>query len=148
MSHSINTLGSVEPAFFNSRSFVESAKQLASSDGEAWAGIVATRHYLREFRRAAVAPDVQWHIVQSAFGEHCGELRWPNPEDQAAYPGKAIRGLFVAHPSDEWYVFTLLGNKASGRHRGGDWYDLAVAESDRIAYQAIKALDLTPFPPE
>ena len=89
---------------------------------------------------------MRWHIVQSSFGEHCGELRWPNPEDQADHPDKAMRGLFVAHPNNEWYVFTLLGNKAAGPHRGSDWYDLAVEQSDHTVRQAIAALKLTPFP--
>lgn len=132
--------------FYNSRAFVAAARQLASTDVGAWAGIVAAREYLRAFRRAAVAPDVKWHIVQSSFGEHCGELRWPDPEHQAEHPGTAIRGLFVAHPSDEWYVFTLLGNKAAGPHRSSDWYDRAVEQSDQTVRQAITALKLTPFP--
>lgn len=136
----------MDPVFYNSGAFVAAARQLASTDPKAWAGIVAAREYLRAFGRAAVAPDVRWHIVQSSFGEHCGELRWPDPEDQADHPGKAIRGLFVAHPSDEWYVFTVLGNKAAGRHRGNDWYGLAIEQSDQTVRQAITALKLRPFP--
>ncbi len=130
----------MDSVFYNSRAFADAAKQLASTDAEAWAGIVAAREYLRAFGRAAVAPDEKWHIVQSSFGEHCGELRWPDSEDQAEHPGTAIRGLFVAHPSDEWYVFTLLGNKAAGANRGSDWYDLAVEQSDQTVRQAITAL--------
>lgn len=72
-------------------------------------------------------------------------MRWPNPEDQSDHPNKAIRALFVAHPSDEWYVFTLLGNKAAGPHRGSAWYDRAVEQSDRLAHQAILALKLKPL---
>lgn len=132
--------------FYNSRAFVAAARQLAATDAEAWAGIIAAREYLRAFGRAAVAPDVKWNILQSSFGEHCGELRWPDPEDQADHPRKAIRGLFVAHPSDEWYVFTLLGNKAAGTTLGSDWYDLAVEQSDQTVRAAITVLKLTPFP--
>jgi len=138
----------VEPTFHYSRAFLESARQLDAGYPSAWVGIVAAREYLRQFGRAAVAPDVRWHIAQSVFGADCGELRWPNPEDQVGHPDLAIRGLFVAHPNDLWYVFTLLGNKAVGAHRGNDWYDHVVEQSDHTARQAVTALNLTPLPAE
>lgn len=138
----------MEPVFHYSRSFVESAEHLNATNPAAWAHIVAARDYLREFRRAAVAPDVRWHIATSCFAENCGELRWPDPEDQSAHPDVAIRGLFVANPNDEWYVFTVLGNKAVGPMRGNAWYQHAIAQSDSIAQRAIATLKLSPFPSE
>lgn len=146
MSYPTNTFGHVASTFYNASAFVESAKQLAASNPAAWAGIVAAREYLREFGRAATAPDVRWRITQSVFAEYCGELRWPNPEDQAEHPDIAIRGIFVAHPSDEWYVFTVLGNKAVGKHRGNEWYDLAIKQSDQTIVRAIDVLGLAPLP--
>lgn len=133
------------PKFHYSAEFRESAIQLNAARPPAWAGLVAAREYLREFQRSALAPDVRWHIAQSEFAQHCGEIRWPNPEDQAEHPDSALRGLFVAHPTNEWYVFTLLGNKATGPLRGDTWYESAVPLSDRIARQAISVLGLTPF---
>lgn len=132
------------PKFHYSPPFMESARQLSGNDPEGWAGLTAAIEYLREFNRGAVAPDVKWHIAQSAFAEDCGEIRWPNPENQADYPDMALRGLFVAHPTDEWYVFTVLGNKAGGPVQGNAWYDRAIKQSDEIVRRAIEALNLTP----
>jgi len=135
----------VIPKFHYSPSFIESARQLSTTNPMAWAGLTAAIEYLREFKRAAVAPDVKWHIAQSEFAQDCGEIRWPNPEDQSDHPNTALRGLLVAHPTDEWYVFTVLGNKASGTHQGSAWYDLAIKQSDETARQAVAVLKLTPF---
>lgn len=129
-----------------SRTFRQSAERLAAADPLAWAGIRAAMQYLLDFKRAAVAPDVRWHIVQSEFGRHCGEIRWPDPEFQSEHPDDAWRGLFVAHPNDDWYVFTVLGNKAGADRSGNNWYTSAVALSDEIAHSAIVDLGLSPFP--
>ena len=126
--------------------FVESARQLSGTDPVAWAGLTAAIGYLRNFKREAAAPDVRWHIMESEYGKDCGEIRWPNPEEQTDHPGTALRGLFVAFPSDEWYVFTVLGNKATGPLQGNAWYRAAVPRSDEIVGQAIQALKLTYFP--
>lgn len=91
---------------------------------------------------------MRWHIAQSEFGPDCGEIRWPNPEDQNDHPDTALRGLFVCHPSAEWYVFTVLGNKANGRHRGNAWYGPAIELSDKIARHAIEALTTPPISTE
>lgn len=133
------------PKFHYAASFIEPARHLSATDPMAWSGLTAAIEYLREFKRTAVAPDVKWHIAQSDFAQDCGEIRWPNPENQADHPSTALRGLFIAHPSDEWYVFTMLGNKASGSHRGNAWYEPAVKQSDETARRAIDALKLTPI---
>ncbi len=129
-----------------SSAFKQSAEWLAAADPLAWAGIRAAIRYLLEFKRAAAAPDVRWHIVRSQFGAHCGEVRWPDPESQSEHPDDAWRGLFVAHPDDDWYVFTVLGNKAGTDRSGNDWYTSAVARSDEIARTAIVVLGLSGFP--
>lgn len=134
------------PDFHYSASFVESAKQINASNPLAWAGLVAAIEYLRRFKRSAVAPDVRWGVALSEFGADAGEIRWPDPESQTQHSETALRGLFVAHPSDEWYVFTLLGNKAKGLRRGNAWYPHAVAQSDRTTREAIETLGLIPFP--
>ena len=64
------------PIHHYSSAFKQSAERLADANPLAWAGIRAAIGYLLEFKRAAVAPDVRWHIVQSEFGTHCGEIRW------------------------------------------------------------------------
>lgn len=129
-----------------SSAFKQSAERLAAINPLAWVGIQAAIRYLLEFKRAAVAPDVRWHIVQSEFRTHSGEVRWPDPESQSEHPDDAWRGLFVAHPSDEWYVFTVLGNKAGTGRSGSDWYTSAAARSDQLARSAISVLGLADFP--
>ena len=124
-----------------SQQFKTAAERLSADRPELWDGIVQTLVYLREFRRGAVAPDIRWEIGQSVYGPNCGELRWPDPEIQRKYPADAWRGLFVAHPEDDWYVFTVLGNKAG---LGNRWYDLAVSESDALVQVAVSSLRLTP----
>lgn len=122
--------------------FKRTAEQLALEGPDLWEGLRQTLIYLREFRRGAVAPDVRWGISQSVYGPNCGEVRWPDPEVQSQFAGDAWRGLFVAHPDDDWYVFTVLGNKAG---RGNAWYDSAVPLSDELASRAIAQLGLKPF---
>ncbi|MDE0676097.1 MAG: hypothetical protein OXH42_02005 [Acidimicrobiaceae bacterium] len=134
------------PIHHYSSAFKQSAERLADASPLAWAGIRAAIRYLLEFKRAAVAPDVRWHIVQSEFGTHCGEIRWPDPEAQSEHPDDAWRGLFVAHPNDDWYVFTVLGNKAGTDRSGNDWYASAVSRSDEIVRTAIVDLGLADIP--
>jgi len=123
-----------------------SAERLAAVNPAAWAGLQAAIRYLLEFQRAAVAPDVRWHIVESEYGKHCGEIRWPDPEAQFEHPNDAWRGLFVAHPDNNWYVFTVLGNKATTSQGGNTWYTPAVQKSDEITHAAIETLGLADFP--
>ncbi|MDE0699273.1 MAG: hypothetical protein OXH61_00965 [Acidimicrobiaceae bacterium] len=52
----------------------------------------------------------------------------------------------MAHPHDDWYVFTVLGNKAEAARSGIDWYTSAVKRSDEIARAAIVVLRLADFP--
>lgn len=125
---------------------MQSAERLAVANPGAWVGLRAAIQYLLEFKRAAVAPDVRWRIVESRYGRHCGEIRWPDPEVQSEHPNDAWRGLFVAHPSNDWYVFTVLGNKAGAGRGGNDWYSDAVPRSDEITRTAIEKLRLNPFP--
>ncbi len=129
-----------------SAGFKQSAERLAAVNPAAWAGLQAAIQYLLEFQREAVAPDVRWHIVASEYGKHCGEIRWPNPEAQFEHPNDAWRGLFVAHPDNNWYVFTVLGNKAGTGQGGNTWYTPAVQKSDAITHAAIETLGLADFP--
>ncbi len=121
-----------------STQFKTTAERLAGEKPALWDGIRETLIYLAEFRHQAVAPDVRWGITQSAYGHNCGEIRWPDPEIQPEYPSDAWRGLFVAHPDDDWYVFTILGNKAGA---GNAWYDKAVPDSDALIASAIGQLN-------
>jgi len=125
--------------------FKSAAERLANERPDLWDGIAMTVEYLRQFRRHAVAPDVRWGIAQSIFGSNCGEIRWPDPEVQEKYLDDAWRGLFVAHPDEDWYVFTVLGNKATDGNR---WYDRAVPISDAVVRAAIAKLHLRPLRPE
>ena len=128
-----------------SAAFKVVAEERANSNRLAWAGMLGAIRYLLEFKRSAVALDVRWHIVQSEFGKHCGEVRWPDPGTQSEHPNDAWRGLFVAHPNDDWYVFTVLGNKAETGRSGIDWYTSAVTRSDEITRAAIEVLNLADF---
>ncbi len=47
---------------------------------------------------------------------------------------------------DEWYVFTVLGNKAGTGPNANDWYTSAVTRSDEITRAAIQTLNLADFP--
>lgn len=125
-----------------STQFKSAAERLADEEPILWNGIRETLIYLSEFRHYAIAPDVRWGITQSVYSGHCGEIRWPDPEIQAEHPGDAWRGLFVAHPDDDWYVFTILGNKAA---TGNDWYDQAVPQSDALVALAVEQLALKPL---
>ena len=131
-----------------SGAYVEVARRVVVERPEIWARLEQATDYLIEFGQQAVAPDVEWYIAQSAFGPHSGEIRWPDPETQQDHPNDAWRGLFVAAVDYSWILFTVLGNKAAGSHRGNAWYDLAVPQSDQIARAAAKHLDLSSFPPE
>lgn len=126
-----------------SNQFKTAAERVVETKPDLWDGVRETLVYLRQFRRQAVAPDVRWGIAQSKFGADCGEVRWPYPEIQARHPTDAWRGLFVAHPDDDWYVFTILGNKAGV---GNAWYSDAVVKSDEIVAVAVEQLGLQPFP--
>lgn len=128
-----------------STQFKAAAERIAADKPVLWDGIRETLTYLIHFRHQAIAPDVRWGIALSAYGRQCGEIRWPDPEIQSDYPNDAWRGLFVAHPNDDWYVFTVLGNKARS---GNAWYDKAVPESDAVVDRAIEQLGLQPFPSE
>lgn len=122
-----------------SAQFTAAAHRLSTAEPVLWDGLREAIRYLTEFRHGAISPDVRWGIAQSAFGVNCGEIRWPDPEIQREHPDHAWRGLFVAHPNDVWYVFTILGNKA---RVGNAWYDEAVPVSDALAVQAIAKLGL------
>ena len=51
----------------------------------------------------------------------------------------------MAHPNDDWYVFTVLGNKAETGRSGIDRYTSAVTRSDEITRAAIEVLNLADF---
>lgn len=120
--------------------------QLAVSDMQAAEGVGAAIIYLTEHGRAAVGPYVEWTLARSAFGSCSGEIRWPNPEYQLEHVDTAWRGLFVTNPECDWFLFTVLGNKARYPAGSRAWYDHAVQESDNIASGASNVLTIPGLP--
>ncbi len=126
--------------------FKASAQQLSETDGGAYAGVLAATFHLAEHGRASIHPYVEWGMATSDFRDNSGEIRWPDPEDQSDYPDCAWRGLFVTNPNRDWFLLTLLGNKARYPAGSRAWYDVAVPKSDRIARAYNNVLNLPDFP--
>lgn len=120
--------------------------RLTQSNRQAAEGIGAAIIYLTEHRRAAVGPYVEWTLALSTYGTCSGEIRWPDPEYQSEYAETAWRGLFVTNPDCDWFLFTVLGNKARYSSGSRAWYDHAVSESDDIASNAATVLFMPGLP--
>ncbi len=136
---------SLTAQIYYSPMFRETAIVLGGSDPNAWAGIRRSIDYLIEHGRASVRPDVGWHIRESSFGPNSGEVRWPDPEYQSEYSGKAWRGLFVSNRDCDWIVFGVLGNKVASPGGTDAWYRDAARETDEFARTVHNAANLPNF---
>ncbi len=84
-------------------------------------GLAGAVRYLIKHGRAAVGPDVEWHLRSSVYGRSSGEVRWPDPEEQSAHPDDAWRALFIGATGTSWILLTVCGNKSVGPDTGNDW---------------------------